>query len=607
MGGISSGTHVLLFDPFELELRTGELRKAGAALKLQMQPFKVLALLTTRAGQVVTREDIKRQVWRSGTFVDFEGGINSCIKQIRTALGETAWKPRYIETLPRRGYRFIAKVKGVHRPYRTNEVGPLANFRASDRQVGKIALAVLPFGNLSGNPDEDYFAEGITDALITSLSKISALRVISRTSAMRYKDTSRSLPQIARELNVDGVVTGTVLRSGGRVRIAAQLIDGATDENQWAESYERDLRDILALQNDVARTIAREIRVKLTPQEQEHLSNVRFVSPEGYEAYLKGRYYQNKRTEAGLMRSIDCFECSIREDPYNPLAHVGLADSYVVLGYSGPLPPQVAYPKAKAAATKGLELDAALADAHASLAYSRMFSDWEWTAAEKGFRRALELNPCSVTAHQWYADFLTAMGRYSEAIDEIKQARELDPLCLMVNTDAAWVFFHARQYDQALKQYCQVLEMDQTFAPAHLGLGLCHEEMTMFSRAIKDFHEAVTFSQGTPMAVAALGHAFAKSGKKGKAQECLSKLRDLSKRRYVSAYDMGIVLLGLGDHEQTLLWLEKAYSERSAYLIYFNVDPRFDKLRADPRTRDLLQRLGLAEKSSSRCLETLRL
>src|SRR5437870_4416663 len=450
----SRHTSVVRFGTYEIALHSGELRKAGVRIRVQQQPLRLLEILLEHPGEVVTREELRSRIWPNENFGDFDQAVNVAIAKLRGALGDSADNPRYIETLPRRGYRFIADVAVVNRPIDKMEfvhagassgkedraphevAGKVAPkrlawqhawktlglalvllilivwiFRWRSRPPGNIlssssvrSLAVLPLENLSSN-SEDYFADGMTDELITDLAQISALRVISRTSVMVYKGARRPLPEIARELNVDAVVEGTVLRSGEQVRITAQLIQTPADKHLWAESYEGDLHDTLALQKKVASAIAEQIRIELTPKEQAALKNAKVVNPEAYEAYLKGRYFWNKRTADGLKRAVDYFDQAIEKDPNYAQAYAGLADSYALLGdwEYGVLAPSEAYPKAKAAAIKALELDNALGEAHTLLAFSLDVFDWDWGSAEKEFRRAIELNPGYATADHWYA------------------------------------------------------------------------------------------------------------------------------------------------------------------------------------------------------------
>lgn len=456
------------------------------------------------------------------------------------------------------------------------------------------SLAVLPLENFSRDPEQDYFAEGMTEALITDLAQISALKVISRTSVMRYKGTQKPLPEIARELNVDAVVEGSVQQVGNRVRITAQLVHARTDRHLWAQSYERDLRDILALQDEVARAIANEIQIKLTPLEQAHLARARPIDPEVYELYLKGRYSWNKRTEGELKKAIQYFEQAVRKDPNYAQAYSGLADSYIALNLRGYLSPKETNPRAELAIRKALETDDALAEAHASLARLH-FSNWEWSAAEREFKRAMNLNPGYVEAHHAYSHYLTAMGRTAESLAESKRALELAPLDSTMNEHLGWHYLFARQYDQAIEQGRKTVELDANVPLAHYILGQAYEQRSMYEEAIAEFQKAISLSEANPEMLMGLGYAYAVAGKKGEGRRLLDKLAALSKQRYVSPFYMAVMYLGLGDKEGALRWLEKAYEERSAELAYLHVEPWFDPLRTDPRFQDLLRRMNFAK------------
>jgi TolB-like protein/Flp pilus assembly protein TadD/predicted Ser/Thr protein kinase len=462
------------------------------------------------------------------------------------------------------------------------------------------SLAVLPLENLSGDSQEEYFAEGMTDELITRLAKIGSLRVISRTSVMRYKGTNKPLPEIARELKVDGVIEGSVLRSGSRVRITAQLIHAATDQHVWAESYERDLRDVLALQDEVAQAIASAIKVKLTPQEQGQLASARPVNPEAYEPYLKGRYYWNKRTPETLKKSLEYFQQAIEKDPAYSLAYAGLADSYAMLGAGSyqVLPPKEAYPKAEAAATKALELDSTLAEAHASLAWSKMQFDWDWQGAEREFKQATQLNPGYANAHHWYALYLTITGRHAEALAEDRKAESLDPLSLIISTDVATeALVPTGRYDEAMKQCRKALEMDPHFAEAHSCLADSYEGKGMYQEANAEFQKAFELSGGNLVYLSRVGYTYALAGRRGDAIKILNGLKARSKRQFVWPDLLAYIYAALGEKDQAFTWLEKSYDERCVHLLidpvpHVRIRALWDPLRPDPRFQDLLRRMN---------------
>ncbi len=453
------------------------------------------------------------------------------------------------------------------------------------------SIAVLPLENLSGDPNQEYFADGMTEQMITDLSKIGALKVISRTSVMQYKGTKKPLPQIAKELNVDAVIEGSVLRAGNRVRITAQLIRADTDLHLWAESYERDLSDVLALQDEVARAIASEIKIKVTPQEQARLASSRPVNPEAHEAYLKGRYHWNKRTEGEVKKGIDYFQQAIAIDPNYAPAYSGLADCYILLNSRGYLTSREVQPKAKEATTKALRLDDTLADGHASLAYI-LFYGWDWSGAEREFKRAIELNPGYVEAHHVYSHFLTATGRTDESLAESKRALELAPLDLPIVVHLGWHYIYSRQYDAAIDQIRKAIELDRNFALGHFYLGQAYEHKAMYNEAIAEFQNAVTLSGGSPETVTSLGHAYAIAGRKAEAQKVLDHFAELSKGRFISPYNIALVYAGLGENPKALAWLKKAYDEQSGQLVYLKVEPNLDNLRPDPRFQELVRRVG---------------
>jgi TolB-like protein/DNA-binding winged helix-turn-helix (wHTH) protein/Tfp pilus assembly protein PilF len=627
----------LRFGLFEMDLPAGELRKHGLKIRIQEQPFQVLAMLVQNAGKVVTREDLQKKLWPADTFVDFDHGLNKAINKIREALGDSAESPRYVETLSRRGYRFLAEVKDADAPVRSPGLPTQPSEEVRDRPdvTGKLAvhkqllrlhawkisafallalmaslatwrlhslmhrppvirsLAVLPLESLSSEASQDYFADGMTDELISDLGQISALRVISRTSVMTYKHARKPLPQIARELNVDAVVEGTVLRSGDQVRITAQLIEAATDKHLWSQSYEGELRDTLTLQNKVASAIADQIRINLNPQEQAALKNTKFVNPQAYEFYLKGRYFWNKRTADGLKVALAYFNQAVDEDPKYAQAYSGLADTYALLGdwqYAA-MTPKEALPKAKAAAIKALELDSTLGEAHNSLAFVLDGFDWDLDAGGKEFRQAIDLNPSYATAHHWFAWHLSLLGRYDEAIAEMRKAENLDPLSLIINADLAELLVLAHSYDESIRQSNKTIEMDPNFAMAHNQLAQGYLEKHMYSEAVTELEKAVRLSGGSPTCIANLARAYAASGKRGEAIRLLSGLQKRSNPTYSYGSEIATIYASLGNRDQAMNWLEKAYEER------FNpgvlLRPGFDPLRSDPRFEDLVHRIGL--------------
>jgi TolB-like protein/DNA-binding winged helix-turn-helix (wHTH) protein/Tfp pilus assembly protein PilF len=632
------------FDQFELDLRTAEIYKEGKRIKLQDQPCQVLALLTERPGELVTREELQKKLWPNYTFVDFDHGVNIAINKLRDALGDSAEHPRFIETLPRRGYRWLAPVECVgdisanvrvtvpvsaphevrSNPSGASEGVPVSRVRLLPAvaasgiaflfvlallftfDVGKLrtqllgsavpvhiqSVAVLPLENLSHEPEQEYFADGMTDELIATLSKIGALRVTSRTSVMHYKRTNKSLPQVARELNVDGIVEGTVQRSGDRVRITAQLIYARTDHHLWAESYDRELKDVLSLQDEVARAIANEIKITLTPQEQMSLSAVRPVNPGAYEAYLKGRYYWNKRTAAGIKKASDYFQQAINQQPNYGIAYSGLADCNSGLTWHGFASPTEALPQAKAAALRAIEIDPTSGEAHASLALV-LSHQRNWAAAENEFMRALLLSPRYANAHHWYGDYLLIVGRQEEALVEAKRAFELDPLSPMIDTWLGLRYYHARRYDEAIEQGRKILEFDPSFAPAHLLLGQVYVQKGLHAEAISELQSAANLSGDSPLYMAQVGVAYAAAGRNAEALSVIDQLQKVARKSYVSSYGLAQIYAALGDKQQAMKWLQSAYDERAVWMAYLKVDPVLDPVRFEPRFQELVRQMGL--------------
>jgi len=454
------------------------------------------------------------------------------------------------------------------------------------------SMAVLPLRNLAGDPDQDFFVDGMTEALIADLSGIRGVRVVSRSSAMRYKGVNRTLREIARELDVDAIVEGSVLRSGNRVRITVELVNTATDTNLWARSYERDMQDILALQGEVTHAIVREIRGQLNAQTQARLSTSRRVDPAALEAYLKGRYYWNRRTEETLRRGIEFFNRAIEIDPTYAPAHAGLADSYNILGFYFHLAPRDAFPRAKAAALRALEMDPTLTDVHALVGYSRLYHDWAGAACEDDFTRALAGNPGSAEAHRYYANYLISVGRHEEAARACDQACRLDPLSLINSAARGWVLYYGRDWEAAIRHLANTLEMDRTFALAHLYQAWALQMLGRHDEALRSLERATTYGGEVPLMRAHLAHGLALAGRHGEARRILDELGEQSRARYVSAYLVALVHIALGGTEEALAWLGRAVDERAHFLVFMDHEPKLDPLRGDPRFAELRARIG---------------
>ncbi|HEU4933287.1 MAG TPA: tetratricopeptide repeat protein, partial [Pyrinomonadaceae bacterium] len=470
-----------------------------------------------------------------------------------------------------------------------------ALYRREPPRPAMSSIMVLPLENISGNSTEEYFADGMTDALIGDLAKISGLHVISRTSSMHYKGTKKSLPEIAREIKVDAIVEGTVQRSGDRVVVRTQLIHAPTDRHLWVGDYTRDVRDVLDLQSEIARAVAQEVRIQMTPAEQARFASRRPVRPKAYDDYLQGRYlYWNKRTEENLNKAIAHFQSAIKEDESYAPAYVGLADCYNALGavQVASMPPLEARRHAEEAATKALQLDSGLGEAYSALGYVKHYN-LDWTAAEQNHKRAIELNPSYANAHNFYASYLMSRGRIDESIAASNRARELDPFSLSISAQRGFLFENARRYDEAIEQLRNVIAMDPNHYQALWILGHTYAANKQFDEAVAAAEKAVDVSQRTPGALGILGLVYGLAGRKAEATKILNELLELNKTRYVTPAAFVNVYVGLGDKEQAFVWLEKAYQERSNFVAYLKVFPLVDPLRSDPRFDELVRRIGL--------------
>jgi TolB-like protein/DNA-binding winged helix-turn-helix (wHTH) protein/Tfp pilus assembly protein PilF len=653
---LSRRTSGARFGTFEVSFDSGEMRRAGLRIRVQQQPLRLLLILLEHPGEVVTREQLRNRLWANESFGDFDQAVNIAIGKLRSALGDSAENPRYIETLPKRGYRFIAEVSLIESDGRAGRLAARTlesadqrsasidqNLAASTapqvpawtdlpkerwwaarpitfvamvglvlsivavlvalywthRPSGIRSLAVLPLENFSGDASQDYFADGMTDELITDLAQIRALRVVSRTSVMMYKGARKPLPEIARELNVDAVVEGSVLRSGDQVRITAQLIQVPADKHLWAESYQGNVRDTLALQNRVANAIAEEIRIEVTPREEAALKSAKKIDPEAYEAYLKGRYFWNKRTGDGLKRAVDYFNQAIARDPNYAAAYSGLADTYALLGdwQYGVLTPKEAMPRALSAARKALELDNGLGEAHASLAFCLEGFEWDFRAADREFQQAIELNPGYATAHLWYAWHLSLIGQNREAIVEMKKAEYLDPVSPVVGANLAELLLIAHLPDESMQQSRKTIEMNPSFAFAHNQLAQAYIQKQMFGGAIEELRGAIRLAGDNPIFVANLARAYVGLNQKAEAAALLNNLKNRSAPTAPFFAEIAMIYAALGDKDEAMEWLEKGYEER------FNPGvlerPCFDALRSDPRFQDLAHRVGLPSKDEN--------
>lgn len=617
---------ILRFAAFELDLRTGELRKKGVRVKLQGQPIQVLTLLLQRAGEVVSREDLRAAIWPSDTFVDFDNSLNTAVNKLREALGDSAEDSRFIETLPRRGYRFLVPVAsqceaaattngvpsrtlGRLQPRRTVLLGGVAAILL----VGLIAagafylgtrvpirsIAVMPFANVSGDPNSEYLSDGITEGVIDELSRLPNIKVISRTSAFRYKKAAIEPKKVARELGVEALITGRVIQRGDKLSIDAELVDAREDSHLWGQDYNRTIDDTASIQQEIAQAVSEHLQVRLTSEQRRSLAKSRATNPEAYQLYLKGRYHANLATANEFQKSIDYFRQAIDKDPGFALAYAGLADSY--LDRAGGwlyLSPSESFPSAKAAAMKALELDPTLAEAHAALAYA-MHYDWDWAGAEREFRRAIELNPNSADSRERYAEYLVTRGRFNESLVEARQAEVLDPLSLETVSEAGTVLLMARRYDESIAQYQKALDLYPNSSVIRALLGYAYALKRSYPQAIAEFakipgQDKATTAQNQFVA-SLLGSVYALSGRRADALKIAQELTRLSSHAYISFYGPGAIYAALGDKDQAFRCLEKAYEQKFSELLYLAVDPILDGIRSDPRYTDLLRRIRLPQ------------
>lgn len=626
-----SKARVLRFDAFELDLYAGELRKHGIKLRLQGQPIQVLAVLLQSAGTLVTREELRGQLWQADTFVDFDHSLHNAIARIRDVLGDSAQKPRYIETLPRRGYRFIAPVEEVQPLPASAEsiadvtkeaVTTVALTAPQSKRRTKLILtlcacvvaglaariiwqyfhmrsaappirsiAVLPLQNLSGDASQEYFADAMTDELITEMSRIQALRVVSHTSVIEYKGTKKHLPQIARELRVDDIVEGSVVREGSQVRVTVQLLDAPNDRHLWSENYQRPVQSILNLQREVAQAIAQQIRVKLTSQQQARLNAAHAVDPDAYEAYLRGRYYLI--TQFSMPQPLNTakqyFAKSIRKDPNFALAYAGLADSYLNLAFYRHLSPQDAYNSAKGALRKALDLDESIGEAHTTLAMLKWQYERDWAAAEREFNYVIAVAPSYDCAHAYYAGYLAWNNRRKEALAEITRSRELNPGSSFASTESG-VYYQLRDYPSLMEASRKGVASDPNEWLEHYFLGFSYEGSKRLAEAIPEYQKAFEMSGGDQDPAAALAHAYAMLGRRIEAEKILRDLQQKPKDGYLSPYLIATIYAGLGEKDTAFELLEKAYRERCMDMVWhLKADPRIDNLRSDPRFQALLR------------------
>lgn len=604
------------FASFELDLTTGELQNNGRKVSLPPKSFEVLRALAEHPGEVVTRDDLRTKLWSTNTYVEFDDGLNHAIQKLRQVLGDSAENPQFIETLPRHGYRLISPVDGAHGTKGVREsphvrllvimavvlaaVAAVVIFLNAEswrsrllgiRQDAPIrSIAVLPLSNLSGDPQQDYFADGMTDALITDLAKLHDVKVISRTSVMQFKDVKKPLPEVARALGVNGILEGSVQRSGARVRITVQLIRSPDDTHLWAESYERDAHDVLTLQGEIAQAVAHEIKVALTPEESRHLSRARPIKPEAYELYLKGQYHYYKWNSEDFKKAVEYFHQAIDADPKWAPPYAALANTYGWLWIAGAIPPKEALPQFSAALKTALEIDPTLPEVHYTQAAAAFYYRWDWQEADREFRQALALDPSLVEARFEYAWFLSSVGRMAEAISEAQRAVERDPLSVSANLALGSVYSVARQDEKAIAQLQRTAAIDPSDGRAYEFLTGIYERRGMFEDAIREHENAMKSWGAGQVDLAGLERAYKQSGATGYWNW---KLAEAKRRK--APYEIAVAYAQLGDARRGTPWLEKAYEEHDWQMVQLKSFPQWDPVRADPHFQDLLHLMNFPQ------------
>jgi TolB-like protein/DNA-binding winged helix-turn-helix (wHTH) protein/Tfp pilus assembly protein PilF len=609
------------FGGFQLDSDSGELRAKGRTVRLPDQSFRILQVLLERPGELVTREELRARLWAADTFVDFDAGLNNAVKKLRDALEDSSDHPRFIQTVPRRGYRLIAPIDGP-RTARRGRRGAVAiavalaalavamsldptrtwlrrRLALSSQAPAIRSLVVVPFQNLSGDAAQDYFVDGVTDAVTTNLAQIGTLRVISRTSAMQYKGAAKRLTDIARELDVDAAVEGSVSRVGDRIVVRAQLIQAAEDRHLWAETYERDQRDLLMLQADIAMAIARAVHLRMGSDEQQRVARAHTVSPDTYDAYLRGRFEWNRRTPEGMLKAIRCFEEAIAKNSRYAPAYSGLSDTYRFLDMQGLAAPAEAMPKAETAARQALDLDDSLAEAHASLAGVLYRYRWEWQAAEREFRRSLDLEPSYAEGRRAYGGYLSMMRRFDESLEQFRRARQLNPLSLESSMDFARALFHTGHRDEAIAELNRGRGLFPTSDRADTELAYEYLRQRRWTEAIAVFEKRTRAPRPMPW----LGFAYGVGGRTAEARAILDLLQQRARTNYVSPQLFATVYLGLGERDEVFKCLEQAYEQR-AFERGFG-EGLVEFLHDDPRFQDLLRRMGLADFKEFKEFKTL--
>ncbi len=573
---------IIRFGGYEVDVQAGELRKRGLRLRLQDKPFRILAALLERPGEIVPRKELHARLWPD-TFVGFDRSLNTAVYKLRQVLGDVADNPRFVETVSRRGFRFIPSV----------QVGDWEGGRRLKSGAPIDSIAVLPFQNAGGNPEVEYLSDGLAEGLINCFSQMSEVRVMARSTMFRFKGRDMDPQAVGRSLNTQAVLAGRVVPQADGVIVDVELVDVENGWRLWGEQYSRALSAVITLQEEMCQQISEKLRWRLTGEEKERLGKRYTDNAEAYHDYLKGSYQFNKMTEEGMQKGLAYFQQAIQKDPGYALAYAGMGGTYCRFAFFSLHPPKEVLPKAKEAALKALEIDATLPEAHAALASVKKIYDWDWQVAEREYRLALQLNPNYAAAHHGYADYLSALGRRAEALQEIRRAEELDPLSLVFRNEVAWNLYMARDYSSATGHLLKTIEMEAGFAAAHHTIGLVYEQTGRYDEAIAALEKSREGSGGNPATLAGLSHVFAVAGRKREAKKILTELKKAFEKRYLAPYWLAIVYAGLDEKDAAFEWLEKAYEERDVWLVWAKVEPRFDNLQSDPRFPKFLHRLGL--------------
>lgn len=569
----------LRFGGFEVDIHSRELRKNGVRIKLQDQPFQILQLLLEHPGEIVTREELQKRIWPADTFVDFDHGLNNAVKRLREALSDTAESPRYIETLPRRGYRFLPFLDGMH--------------DCAQRGVPIDSIAVLPLANSSPDLDTECIAVGIPGNIIHRLSQIPGLRVISWNSVSCNRDQDTDPQMIGRRFNVRALLVGRIWVRGSKLRLHVDLVDTTNGEELWGEQYDRDLAEIFTVQDEIAREVSQKLRLKLTGDQSARLGRHYTDNIEAYQLYVRGRHSIEQRSMEGFKKGSECLNEAIQKDPSYALAYAELSQCLHMPAYYGVVSPQEAYPKAKAVALKALQMDGTLAEAHDTLATVMQNYDWDWEGAEKEYKRAIELNPSYPVARLHYAMHFALLGRFEEAIREAMEGQRRDPMSGVTNAALAFVLVNAGRYDWCIEQSLTTIDIDPALTFTYVSLAMAYERQGMFREAILTNERSLALGGSVAFHKSAIGHAYALSGDHSRAREILRELRQNSEHGYIPLWSLAIVHDGLGENEVAIELLQRALERREAMLVSLKVWPLLEKSREDPRFTEIERQVGL--------------